>query len=91
MAEIRTLADQHGIPVIEDAATRWAPPTRQTDRRALRIHDVQFSGDQAPDDRRWRLVTFLDESLAPLARRLRWFGIDRTDKQKGIWETISPR
>jgi dTDP-4-amino-4,6-dideoxygalactose transaminase len=32
------------------------------------------------------LLTFKDASLEPLARRLRWFGIDREDKQKGIWE-----
>jgi dTDP-4-amino-4,6-dideoxygalactose transaminase len=32
------------------------------------------------------LLTFKDESLDELGRRLRWFGIDRSSKQLGIWE-----
>ncbi len=32
------------------------------------------------------MLTFSDSTLEPLARRLRWFGINREDKQKGVWE-----
>ena len=32
------------------------------------------------------MVTFKDGDLEAKAKRLRWFGIDRTLKQKGIWE-----
>ena len=31
-------------------------------------------------------LSFKDESLLAKARSLRWFGINREDKQKGIWE-----
>jgi perosamine synthetase len=32
------------------------------------------------------LLTFSDSKDEGLAKRLRWFGIDREDKQKGIWD-----
>jgi dTDP-4-amino-4,6-dideoxygalactose transaminase len=32
------------------------------------------------------LLNFKDANLAKKAKRLRWFGIDREDKQKGVWE-----
>lgn len=87
MAGIRALADRHGIPVIEDAAHALGatydgkPIGSLSEFTMYSFQSIKHltTGDGG-------LVTFLDESLAPLARRLRWFGIDRTDKQKGIWE-----
>lgn len=32
------------------------------------------------------LVVIKDEELLDLGKKLRWFGIDRTAKQKGVWE-----
>ena len=87
MAEIRALADQYGIPVIEDAAHALGatydgkPVGTNSEFTMYSFQAIKHltTGDGG-------LVSFRDESLAPLARRLRWFGIDRTDKQRGIWE-----
>lgn len=87
MAEIRALADQYGIPIIEDAAhalgaTYAGKPVGAMSEFAM--YSFQAIKHLTTGD--GGLLTFLDESLEPLARRLRWFGIDRTSKQKGIWE-----
>jgi len=37
------------------------------------------------------MLSFKDASLANKSKRLRWFGINREDKQKGVWKTTSPR
>lgn len=87
MAEIRALADQYGIPVIEDAAHALGATYAGKPIGALSeftMYSFQAIKHLTTGD--GGLVTFLDESLAPLARRLRWFGIDRVNKQNGIWE-----
>jgi len=87
MAEIRALADQYGIPVIEDAAHALGATYDGKPVGALSeftMYSFQAIKHLTTGD--GGLLTFLDNDLAPLARRLRWFGIDRTDKQKGIWE-----
>jgi len=87
MAEIRTLADQYGIPIIQDAAHALGATYDGKPLGAISeftMYSFQAIKHLTTGD--GGLVTFLDEGLAPLARRLRWFGIDRTNKQKGIWE-----
>ncbi len=32
------------------------------------------------------MLVMQDQNLAPKAERIRWFGIDRSNKQKGVWE-----
>ena len=87
MAKIRLLADKYGIPVIEDAAHALGATYDGKPIGALSeftIYSFQAIKHLTTGD--GGLITFRDDGLAPLARRLRWFGIDRTDKQKGIWE-----
>ena len=87
MAEIRALADAYGIPIIEDAAHALGATYAGKPIGAISeftMYSFQAIKQLTTGD--GGLLTFLDESLAPSARRLRWFGIDRTDKQKGIWE-----
>ena len=87
MDEIGALAREYSIPVIEDAAhalgaTYDGKPVgaiSEFTMYSFQAIKLLTTGDGG-------LVTFLDDRLAPLARRLRWFGIDRSDKQKGIWE-----
>jgi len=87
MAEIRALADQYGIPVIEDAAHALGATYDGRPIGSLSEFTIySFQAIKLVTTGDGGLLTFLDESLAPPARRLRWFGIDRTDKQKGIWE-----
>ena len=87
MDAIGALAREYSIPVIEDAA--HALGARYNGRPIGSISEFTMYSFQAiklltTGD--GGLLTFLDDSLAPLAKRLRWFGIDRSDKQKGIWE-----
>ena len=87
MAEIRSIADAFGIPVIEDAAHALGATYDGKPIGALSeftMYSFQAIKHLTTGD--GGLLTFADESLLPMASRLRWFGIDRTNKQKGIWE-----
>ena len=87
MADIRALADEYSIPVVEDAA--HALGARYDGKPIGAISEFTMYSFQAIKHLTTGdggLLTFLDAGLAPAARRLRWFGIDRSDKQKGVWE-----
>jgi len=87
MDEINVLAQQYGIPVIEDAA--HALGAKYNGLYIGQISEFTMFSFQAIKHLTTGdggLLTFKDKSLDSLSRRLRWFGIDRTDKQKGIWE-----
>jgi dTDP-4-amino-4,6-dideoxygalactose transaminase len=87
MEALRAIADEYGIPIIEDAAHALGAEYDGVAVGALSeftMYSFQAIKHLTTGD--GGLLTFKDESLAPLARRLRWFGIDRSDKQKGIWE-----
>jgi dTDP-4-amino-4,6-dideoxygalactose transaminase len=87
MDAIGALAKQYGIPVIEDAA--HALGATYDGRMVGTISEFTMFSFQAIKHLTTGdggLLTFRDRALDPLVRRLRWFGIDRTDKQKGIWE-----
>ena len=87
MADIRALADEYAIPVIEDAA--HALGARYDGKPIGSLSEFTMYSFQAiklltTGD--GGMLTFRDASLAATAQRLRWFGIDRSDKQQGIWE-----
>ncbi len=87
MDEINALAKQFGIPVIEDAA--HALGAKYNDQYIGQISDFTMFSFQAIKHLTTGdggLLTFKDKDLDSLSRRLRWFGIDRTNKQKGVWE-----
>lgn len=87
MEEIRIVADDLGIPVIEDAA--HALGAAFDGIKVGNISDFTMYSFQAIKHMTTGdggMLTFKDASLEPLAKRLRWFGINREDKQKGIWE-----
>ena len=87
MAEIHALAKEHGVPVIEDAA--HALGAAYDGQRVGNLSDYTMYSFQAIKHLTTGdggLLTFKDPSLEPLAKRLRWFGINREDKQKGVWE-----
>jgi perosamine synthetase len=87
MAEIGALAKQYGIPVIEDAAHALGAAYDDVPIGALSeftMYSFQAIKNLTTAD--GGMLTYKDASLDAKARRLRWFGIDRTQKQKGIWE-----
>jgi perosamine synthetase len=87
MDEINILAAEFGIPVIQDAAHALGATYNGqhiANSTAFTMYSFQAIKHLTTGD--GGLLTYKDEALDKLARRLRWFGIDRTDKQKGIWE-----
>lgn len=87
MDEIHEIAKYYRIPVIEDAA--HALGAKYKDQFIGNLSEFTMFSFQAIKHLTTGdggLVTFSDKSLLQLSKRLRWFGIDREDKQKGIWE-----
>jgi dTDP-4-amino-4,6-dideoxygalactose transaminase len=87
MNQIQLLADQHGLKVIEDAA--HALGATYENKMIGEISDFTIFSFQAI-----KHITTADggmlliksPELLEKAKRLRWFGIDRSAKQLGIWE-----
>jgi perosamine synthetase len=87
LKELQGIADQHGIPIIEDAA--HAPGATYRGRPIGAISEFTIFSFQAikhitPGD--GGMLTLKDRGIEPKAKRTRWFGIDRSKKQMGIWE-----
>jgi len=86
MDELQNIADEWGIPIIEDAA--HAMGATYKGKNIGEISDYTMFSFQAikhitTGDGGMLLVKDVDEDVA---KRIRWFGIDRKAKQSGIWE-----
>ena len=87
MDEIHAIAKKYNLPVIEDAA--HAVGARYKDQAIGEISDFTMFSFQAI-----KHITTGDGGYLALknsnelekAKRLRWFGIDRNAKNKGIWD-----
>lgn len=87
MERIAEVANKYGLKVIEDAA--HAVGASYKGRNIGSISDFTMFSFQAikhitTGDGGY--LSFKDPGLLETARRLRWFGIDRSKKQLGIWE-----
>jgi dTDP-4-amino-4,6-dideoxygalactose transaminase len=87
MDELHAIAKEYNIPVIEDAA--HAPGATYKGKQVGEISQFTMYSFQAikhitTGDGGMLIVK--DKNLVPKAERIRWFGIDRSDKQKGTWE-----
>ena len=86
MDELQSIADKWGIPIIEDAA--HALGATYKGKNIGEISDYTMYSFQAIK----HITTgdggmlVVNDSEAEKAKRIRWFGIDRSAKQKGIWE-----
>lgn len=84
---LRDICDELRIPLISDAAHslgstfkgRFASQYADYTIFSFQAIKTLTTGDGG-------LLAIKDESKLERARRLRWFGIDRTAKQRGVWE-----
>ncbi|MBA3827753.1 MAG: DegT/DnrJ/EryC1/StrS family aminotransferase [Taibaiella sp.] len=87
MDELKAIADEYNIPVIEDAA--HALGAKYKGKSIGEISDFTMYSFQAIKHITTGdggLLTFKNKNLLEKSKRLRWFGIDRSAKQGGIWE-----
>jgi perosamine synthetase len=87
MDELHAVAQKYNIPVIEDAA--HALGATYKGKRVGEISQFTMFSFQAIKHITTGdggMLIIQDHDLVPKAERIRWFGIDRSNKQKGTWE-----
>ena len=89
MDELKKIADEWNIPIIEDAAQ--AVGAKYKGINIGNISDFTIFSFQAIKHITTGdggMLIIKDKKLVDKAERIRWFGIDREAKQEGIWEMI---
>jgi dTDP-4-amino-4,6-dideoxygalactose transaminase len=87
MDAIGALAAQYSIPVIEDAAHALGATYGGVPIGAISEFTMfSFQAIKPLTTGDGGMLTFKDATLEQKSKRLRWFGIDRALKQKGVWE-----
>jgi len=87
MDELQAIAKEYNIPIIEDAA--HALGATYKGKKTGEISDFTMFSFQAIKHITTGdggMLIIRDKDLMPKAERIRWFGIDRSNKQKGNWE-----
>ena len=87
MDELHAIARKWDIPVIEDAAHALGATYKGRPIGAVSEYTIfSFQAIKHITTGDGGMLTLKDPSLREKAKRIRWFGIDRSAKQKGIWE-----
>ena len=87
MKELQEVANEWNIPIIEDAA--HAVGAKYSGKYIGSISDFTMFSFQAIKHITTGdggMLTIKNHELIEKAKRIRWFGIDRSAKQMGIWE-----
>jgi len=87
MDELHAIAREYNIPVIEDAAHALGATYKGKkigEISPFTMYSFQAIKHITTGD--GGMLLLQDTSLRAQAERVRWFGIDRSNKQKGIWE-----
>jgi perosamine synthetase len=87
MSELRQIADEYGIPIIEDAAHALGATYRGRSIGSIsEFSTFSFQAIKHMTTGDGGMLVLKDRGLEPKAQRLRWFGIDRSKKHMGIWD-----
>lgn len=87
MDELLAISKEYNIPIIEDAA--HALGATYKGKKVGEISDFTMYSFQAIKHITTGdggMLVVKDKNLVAKGERVRWFGIDRSNKQKGIWE-----
>jgi dTDP-4-amino-4,6-dideoxygalactose transaminase len=84
--EIMLIAKEYGLKVIDDAAHSIGATYKNMKIGSIAdFSTFSFQAIKHITTGDGGMLTIKDESLLSLAKRLRWFGINREAKEKGIW------
>ncbi len=87
MDELYAIASEYNIPVIEDAAHALGATYKGKNIGSISPFTIfSFQAIKHITTGDGGMLVIQDKNLVPTAERIRWFGIDRSNKQKGIWE-----
>lgn len=87
MDELRAVADEAGIPIIEDAAHAIGASYKGQGIGSISEFTMfSFQAIKSITTADGGMLALKDASLLPKAKRLRWFGIDREAKQQSNWD-----
>ncbi len=85
--EIRAIAKEYNIPIIQDAAHSIGSTYSGMSVGSFSDFTIfSFQAIKTLTTGDGGLLAIRDHSLCSLAKKIRWFGIDREKKQGGIWE-----
>jgi perosamine synthetase len=87
MDELHAIAREYNIPIIEDAAHALGATYKGKkigEISQFTMYSFQAIKHITTGDGGMLIVQ--DKNLVAQGERVRWFGIDRSNKQKGIWE-----
>jgi perosamine synthetase len=87
MDELLALSVEFGIPIIEDAAHALGATYKGKVIGSISPFTMfSFQAIKHITTGDGGMVIVQDKGIIPTAERIRWFGIDRSNKQKGTWE-----
>ena len=86
MDELQSIADEWGIPIIEDASHALGATYKGKNIGEISDYTMySFQAIKHISTGDGGMLVVKDKEEAEKAKRIRWFGIDRNAKQKGIW------
>ena len=87
MDELETIANEHGLKIIEDAAHALGATYKGRNIGCISDFTMfSFQAIKSITTGDGGMLVLKDESLVDKAHRVRWFGIDRKAKQEGTWQ-----
>ena len=87
MEELSAIASEWGIPLIEDAAHAIGAKYKGLNIGAISDYTMfSFQAIKHLTTGDGGMLSIKNPALKEEGERIRWFGIDRTAKQKGVWE-----